>query len=102
MKAKFAVLALIALSSVANAKEMFMNSVKSERTFNELVRTANVIEKSAFRMQIQQGDVICTRYLVLKAESAVPYRYACTYWVEDSYAPAYESDTRARSNKRVQ
>ena len=99
---KALILALLSVASIAQAKEMVMNPVESARTFSEISKTARVIEKGVFRTRIAQGDVICTRDLIVKAESAMPYRYWCTYFVEDTYAPAH-AETSARSNSgRVQ
>ena len=102
MKAQILVLALVAVSSFAQAKEIMMKPVDAARTFDELKPTASVIEKGARGyMKIAQGDVICYRWPETKLESVSPYRYACIYHVADSYLPAYP-EARVGSNNRVQ
>jgi hypothetical protein len=90
MKAQIVLLALLAVSPLANAKEKMMKPVDAAKTFNELKGTAEVLEKGlGGYMKIAQGDVICYRWPERKIESVLPFRYACTYWVDDAYLPAY-------------
>lgn len=102
MKAQIVLLALLAVSPLANAKEMMMKPVQAAKTFNELKATARVIETGpGGYMQIAQGDVICYRWPERKLESVLPFRYACTYWVDDAYLPAYPEARPARSGRSV-
>jgi len=102
MKAQFALvlLAVLSIANFAEGKERLLKPVDSEKTFNELKPTAQVVEKGmGGYLKIAQGDVICYRWPNYRAESVVPFNYACTVYEQDEVAPAYAQPSAARSSR---
>ncbi len=93
MKKQFALLllAVLSISTFAEARDVPLTPIDSARTFSDLRSTAEVVKQGPLGyMKIAQGDVVCERKpKPYNNESLIRYNYSCTVYEEDPILPAY-------------